>query len=175
MLAHLQPTLDSFVERTTDERTGVELIPQSVLRKYMQYAKDKVHPKLSNIPDEKVAKLYSDLRRESMVRMLHCIEQSSLCAGDRLCADYGEARGVDDTHSGGARQNALAPICYRRRCEYCYANDVSACSCQMQNASLLTKARGVHLDAEVLRYATNAPSVLTLSCLQARSQRRVAV
>lgn len=41
-----------------------------MLRKYIQYAKDKVHPKLSNIPDEKVAKLYSDLRRESMVRIL---------------------------------------------------------------------------------------------------------
>lgn len=82
----LQPTLDSFVERTTDELTGVELIPQSVLRKYIQYAKDKVHPKLSNIPDEKVAKLYSDLRRESMVRILpHCTEQTLLCRRLALC------------------------------------------------------------------------------------------
>jgi DNA replication licensing factor MCM2 len=37
-----------------------------MLRKYIQYARDQIHPKLTNIPEEKIARLYSDLRRESM-------------------------------------------------------------------------------------------------------------
>lgn len=51
-----------------DERTGLELIPQSMLRKYIQYARDRIHPQLTNMPEDKVAKLYADLRRESVVR-----------------------------------------------------------------------------------------------------------
>lgn len=50
-----------------DEKTGLELVPQHILRKYIQYARDKIHPKLNHIPEDKIAKLYSDLRRESMV------------------------------------------------------------------------------------------------------------
>lgn len=47
---------------------GVEPLPQEVLRKYIIYAKEKVHPKLNQMDQDKVAKMYSDLRRESMVR-----------------------------------------------------------------------------------------------------------
>ncbi len=50
-----------------DERTGLELIPQELLRKYITYAKENIHPKLHDLPQEKVAKMYSELRRESMV------------------------------------------------------------------------------------------------------------
>lgn len=46
--------------------TGVEPIPQDLLRKYIIYAKEKMHPKLNNMDQDKVAKMYSDLRRESM-------------------------------------------------------------------------------------------------------------
>lgn len=45
---------------------GVELIPQSMLRKYLMYAKSAIHPKLSNMDKEKISALYIDLRRESM-------------------------------------------------------------------------------------------------------------
>merc|ERR1712051_1173292 len=37
-----------------------------LLKKYIIYAREKVHPKLHQMDQEKVAKLYSDLRRESM-------------------------------------------------------------------------------------------------------------
>ena len=47
---------------------GVEPLPQEVLRKYIIYAKEKVHPKLNQMDQDKVAKMYSDLRKESMVR-----------------------------------------------------------------------------------------------------------
>ncbi|XP_005992593.3 DNA replication licensing factor MCM2 [Latimeria chalumnae] len=45
---------------------GVEPIPQEVLKKYIIYAKEKVHPKLNQMDQDKVARMYSDLRKESM-------------------------------------------------------------------------------------------------------------
>merc|ERR1711915_251988 len=45
---------------------GVEKIPQELLRKYVIYARQKFHPKLHHGDQEKVAKMYSELRRESM-------------------------------------------------------------------------------------------------------------
>merc|ERR1712066_733222 len=45
---------------------GVEKIPQELLRKYILYAREKIHPKLHQMDQEKVAKMYADLRRESM-------------------------------------------------------------------------------------------------------------
>ena len=46
---------------------GVEKIPQELLRKYIMYAREKIHPKLHQIDQDKIARMYSDLRRESMV------------------------------------------------------------------------------------------------------------
>ena len=46
---------------------GVEKIPQDLLRKYIMYAREKIHPKLHQIDQDKIARMYSDLRRESMV------------------------------------------------------------------------------------------------------------
>ena len=47
--------------------TSVDLVPQELLKKYIIYAKEKAHPKLHDMDQDKVAKMYSDLRRESMV------------------------------------------------------------------------------------------------------------
>merc|ERR1719422_819993 len=46
--------------------SGVEKIPQDLLKKYILYAREKIHPKLHQMDQEKVAKMYSELRRESM-------------------------------------------------------------------------------------------------------------
>ncbi|RUS83603.1 hypothetical protein EGW08_008622 [Elysia chlorotica] len=46
--------------------TKIEPIPQELLRKYIMYAKEKVHPKLHQMDQDKVARMYSELRRESM-------------------------------------------------------------------------------------------------------------
>ena len=51
---------------STSSLAGVEKIPQELLRKYIIYAREKVHPKLHQMDQDKVAKMYSDLRRESM-------------------------------------------------------------------------------------------------------------
>lgn len=45
---------------------GVDPLPQEVLKKYIMYAKEKVHPKLNQMDQDKVARMYSDLRKESM-------------------------------------------------------------------------------------------------------------
>jgi len=47
--------------------SGVEPVAQELLKKYIIYAKEKAHPKLNDMDQDKVAKMYSDLRRESMV------------------------------------------------------------------------------------------------------------
>nr|CAB3263689.1 DNA replication licensing factor mcm2 [Phallusia mammillata] len=46
--------------------SNIEKIPQELLKKYIIYAREKVEPKLHQMDQDKVAKLYSDLRRESM-------------------------------------------------------------------------------------------------------------
>jgi len=51
---------------STSSLAGVEKIPQELLKKYLIYAREKIHPKLHQMDQEKVAKMYSDLRRESM-------------------------------------------------------------------------------------------------------------
>jgi len=50
---------------------GVDKIPQDLLRKYITYAREKIHPKLHQIDQDKIARMYSDLRRESMVGFLN--------------------------------------------------------------------------------------------------------
>ncbi|KAG8956211.1 MCM DNA helicase complex subunit [Tulasnella sp. 424] len=43
-----------------------DLIPQDMLRKYIMYAREKVRPKLTEVDQDKLAKLFSELRRESL-------------------------------------------------------------------------------------------------------------
>ncbi|XP_054472654.1 DNA replication licensing factor MCM2 [Anoplopoma fimbria] len=46
--------------------SDVPPIPQVLLRKYIIYAKERIHPKLNQMDQDKVARIYSDLRKESM-------------------------------------------------------------------------------------------------------------
>ena len=45
----------------TSHLAGVEKIPQDLLRKYILYARSKIHPKLHQMDQEKVAKMYSGI------------------------------------------------------------------------------------------------------------------
>ena len=45
----------------------METIPQELLKKYIIYSKEKAHPKLHQMDQDKVSQMYSHLRRESMV------------------------------------------------------------------------------------------------------------
>ena len=42
------------------------MIPQDLLRKYIMYAREKMRPKLYDLDQEKLARLFADLRRESL-------------------------------------------------------------------------------------------------------------
>ncbi|KZS89020.1 MCM-domain-containing protein [Sistotremastrum niveocremeum HHB9708] len=42
-----------------------DIIPQDILKKYIMYARDKIKPKLHDLDQEKLSKLFADLRRES--------------------------------------------------------------------------------------------------------------
>ncbi|KNE65999.1 hypothetical protein AMAG_10278 [Allomyces macrogynus ATCC 38327] len=46
--------------------TDATLIPQDLLKKYIMYARDKVTPKLHQMDEDKVSRLYGELRRESL-------------------------------------------------------------------------------------------------------------
>jgi len=63
-LDNMKNTEDTLA--ATSNLAGVEKIPQELLRKYILYAREKIHPKLHQMDQEKVAKMYSELRRESM-------------------------------------------------------------------------------------------------------------
>ncbi|CAO3693162.1 unnamed protein product [Rhizopus stolonifer] len=43
-----------------------DIIDQDLLRKYIMYAREKVHPKLQQVDEDKLSKLYSELRKESL-------------------------------------------------------------------------------------------------------------
>ena len=44
-----------------------DIIDQDLLKKYIMYAKDTVHPRLNHLDQDKLAKVYSALRKESLV------------------------------------------------------------------------------------------------------------
>lgn len=57
---------DELEEDQMDERTGVRLIPQDLLRKYIIYAREKCHPTLPEQHSEKFSNIFAQMRKESM-------------------------------------------------------------------------------------------------------------
>jgi hypothetical protein len=55
--------VDAGAQETQGEKGD---IPQELLRKYILYAREKCRPKLYQIDQDKVARLFADLRKESM-------------------------------------------------------------------------------------------------------------
>ncbi|CAJ0604555.1 unnamed protein product [Cylicocyclus nassatus] len=53
-------------ENVVDARTGVVLIPQDLLRKYILYARENCHPTLHEKHAEKLATVFAQLRKQSM-------------------------------------------------------------------------------------------------------------
>lgn len=60
----------TMVEEPDDQTNDIS-IPQDLLKKYIVYAKQNIHPKLTNVDQDKVAKLYSQLRQESLVSIFN--------------------------------------------------------------------------------------------------------
>ncbi|EAQ85765.1 hypothetical protein CHGG_07018 [Chaetomium globosum CBS 148.51] len=53
-------------QSTAAERNKEGEIPQELLRKYILYARDRCSPKLYHMDEDKVARLFADMRRESL-------------------------------------------------------------------------------------------------------------
>ena len=56
-----------FIYSQAQAGDKVTPVPQDLLKKYIMYAKEKVRPKLHQMDQDKIAKMYAELRRESMV------------------------------------------------------------------------------------------------------------
>lgn len=54
------------MEETEEPENEIQ-IPQEMLKKYIVYARENIHPKLQNMDQDKVANIYSQLRQESLV------------------------------------------------------------------------------------------------------------
>ncbi|KAG5683240.1 hypothetical protein PVAND_012533 [Polypedilum vanderplanki] len=59
------PSNDDQENENMEDINELEL-PQDLLKKYIVYAKENVRPKLSNMDQDKIAKMYSQLRQESL-------------------------------------------------------------------------------------------------------------
>ncbi|KAG9242214.1 putative DNA replication licensing factor mcm2 [Calycina marina] len=78
-------------------------IPQELLRKYILYARERCEPKLYNIDEAKISKLFADMRRESLatgaypitVRHLEAIIRISESFCRMRLSDYVSAHDVD--------------------------------------------------------------------------------
>ena len=66
------------VDQMETERKQGE-IPQELLRKYILYARERCRPKLYQIDQDKVARLFADMRRESMATGAYPITVSRFC------------------------------------------------------------------------------------------------
>lgn len=60
-----QDELETSVMETEENNNEAEKIPQELLKKYIIYAREKVHPKLQQMDKDKVSNLYATLRHES--------------------------------------------------------------------------------------------------------------
>ncbi|KAI8343924.1 MCM2/3/5 family-domain-containing protein [Chlamydoabsidia padenii] len=63
--SHPQPNEndDDFAKPAADDE---DIIPQDVLRKYIMYSREMIHPQLQQVDEDKLSRLYSELRRESL-------------------------------------------------------------------------------------------------------------
>lgn len=60
------PAAGNYPPPSFEADLKTDTIPQEILRKYIVYARQNVHPKLNSMDQDKVAKLYSHLRQESL-------------------------------------------------------------------------------------------------------------
>ncbi|KTW26243.1 MCM DNA helicase complex subunit MCM2 [Pneumocystis jirovecii RU7] len=105
--SHLKshPHYNSTTNLTHSEQSkdSIEPIPQDLLRKYIIYARERVHPKLHQMDQDKISKLYSDMRRESLatgsypitVRHLESIIRISEAFAKMHLSEYVKTQHID--------------------------------------------------------------------------------
>lgn len=75
-------------------------IPQDLLRKYILYAREKCQPKLHNMDKDKIARLYADMRRESLATGSFPITVRHLESIFRLAESFAKMRLSEFVSSG---------------------------------------------------------------------------
>ncbi|KAH9994372.1 MCM-domain-containing protein [Xylariaceae sp. FL0662B] len=91
------------VQETQDPPKKEDEIPQELLRKYILYAREHCQPKLLHMDEDKVARLFSDMRRESLatgaypitVRHLEAIIRISEAFCRMRLSEYCSAQDID--------------------------------------------------------------------------------
>jgi DNA replication licensing factor MCM2 len=84
----------------TPSQKTVSPIPQDLLRKYILYAREKVQPKLHQMDQDKVSRLYADLRRESLATGSFPITVRHLESIFRLSEAFAKMRLSEFVNSG---------------------------------------------------------------------------
>ncbi|KAK4999108.1 MCM DNA helicase complex subunit [Elasticomyces elasticus] len=93
-----------------DDRSGQSQkgpISQELLRKYILYARKKCRPKLYQIDQDKIARLFADMRRESMVTGAYPITVRHLESILRIAESFAKMR-LSDYCSAGDIDRAIA-------------------------------------------------------------------
>ncbi|KAH8177818.1 MCM2/3/5 family protein [Sarocladium implicatum] len=108
-----QPGMDSMqvesdslggeTQRSTAAKKDISDIPQELLRKYIVYARERCKPKLYHMDEDKVARLFADMRRESLatgaypitVRHLEAIIRISEAFCRMRLSEYCSAQDID--------------------------------------------------------------------------------
>ncbi|KAL5364995.1 MCM2/3/5 family-domain-containing protein [Aspergillus floccosus] len=91
---------EEAARKAVEEKEGE--IPQELLRKYILYARERCHPKLYQIDQDKIARLFADMRRESLATGAYPITVRHLEAIMRIAESF----------------------CKMRLSEYCSAQDI---------------------------------------------------
>lgn len=98
-----QATETQATSRTATGPTKEGEIPQELLRKYILWAREHCSPKLGNMDEDKIARLFADMRRESLatgaypitVRHLEAIIRISEAFCRMRLADYVTSQDID--------------------------------------------------------------------------------
>ncbi|KAI9712270.1 MAG: MCM DNA helicase complex subunit [Bogoriella megaspora] len=83
---------DSMEEENEQRQEPKSEIPQELLRKYILYARERCRPKLYQIDQEKVARLFGDMRRESLATGAYPITVRHLEAILRIAEAFAKMR-----------------------------------------------------------------------------------
>lgn len=110
--SHLRshPTFDAETDTTIEssntasEDTEFEALDQDLLKKYIVYAREHVRPKLYQMDSEKISRLYSDMRRESLktgsfpitIRHLESIIRMSESYAKMQLSEFVRQRHIDE-------------------------------------------------------------------------------
>jgi DNA replication licensing factor MCM2 len=83
-----QDTLQTKTQATSDSSREKEgEIPQQLLRKYILYARERCRPKLYHMDEDKIARLFADMRRESLATGAYPITVSFFICLSRNVSD----------------------------------------------------------------------------------------